>query len=83
LKQNDSLVRKIIADLRPILSQIVEVLEDQENRLQTIENSNPKAKEELVQIAVTIGKIRDPKEAAAALSEFGVLCRVMGVRVEC
>jgi hypothetical protein len=76
------MVWQIIADLRPILSQIVEVLEDQENRLQAVE-SHPKMKAELVQIEVNISKIRDPKETAAALAEFRILCRALDVKVEC
>jgi hypothetical protein len=75
-------LEQLIADIGPILGQLLEVLEEHENRLQLVEQKHPKLPVDLRRIVAEIGKIQDPVKKAAALSEFDLLCRAMGVDEE-
>jgi hypothetical protein len=71
-------LERLIADIGPILGQLLDVLEEHENRLQLVEQQHPKLPVDLRRIVVEIGKLQDPVKKAVALFEFDLLCRALG-----
>ena len=76
------LLSSLLRILVPFLGQLLEVLEEHETRLQSVEKQHPKLPVDLRRIVAEIGKIQDPQKKALALSEFDLLCRALGVDEE-
>lgn len=70
-------VKMLGKDFATIFTNIVEVLNDHENRLQAVEN--PSLKCALKTVFVAIGKIEDAEKSAAVLEEFRRVCNALGV----
>ncbi len=70
-------VKTLGKDFVTILGNVVEALNDHENRLQVLEA--PDLKGALRVIVVAIGKIENSEKATAVLEEFRKICDALGV----
>ncbi len=70
-------VKSLGNDFASMFVNVVEALNDHEDRLQVLEDSGLRGA--LLRVSVAIGRLVDDEKAAAALEDFRRVCEALGV----